>query len=458
MNFYRLFILIAWASLISCRVIKSEAPNVSTESIPLKKSIPSNINIPVEIDLNPYFKMAENSVATQYEGNENPCEGIRYNYRFIRSPFDIKGNKDIVDLSFEGKYQIKGNYCAKCINEHCLLPTPTFSCGFDESPRGISIGYSSIIKLLPNYHLQSNTSLIKVQAIDKCKISFANIDITEKLLKEIKNQLELLGKNVDEQIHSYDLKPLMKNVWNKLWEVENVEGLGYFYLNPSNINISDINMKGASLFLNLGISCNPLFSIGVVPNKSIPLPDLSNNKLQNGFSIYTDVLADYKDLSHLMNAKLKDSTFNIKGKKIIINNVKVNGIGHSKISVMIDFKGSQKGKVYLIGTPNFDSLKNTLSVPDLSFELKSKNILMKMANWMLNDKITEKIKAAAIFDMTPLLNQTKKDLQNQLNRKLTDNIQMKGSITNFIIQNISTNNDALFFRTLSTGELSVKIK
>jgi hypothetical protein len=83
---------------------------------------------------------------------------------------------------------------------------------------------------------------------------------------------------------------------------------------------------------------------------------------------------------------------------------------------------------------------------------------MKMANWMLNDKITEKIKDAAIFDMTPLLNQTKKDLQNQLNRKLTDNIQMKGSITNFIIQNISTNNDALFFRTLSTGELSVKIK
>ncbi len=458
MNFYRLFIFISCISLISCRTIKPEAPNVTTESIPLKKSISSNINIPVEIDLNPYFSMAENSVANVYEGNDNPCEGLRYNYRFIRSPFIISGNKDVVTLSFDGKYQIKGNYCAKCINDHCLLPTPTFSCGFNEPLRGISIGYSSTIKLLPDYHLQSNTSLVKAQAVDKCKISFANIDITEKLMKEIKNQLELLGKNVDDQVNSYDLKPLMKNVWDKLWEVENIEGLGYLSLNPSAINISDINLKGSSLFLNLGLTCNPVFSIANTTNKPTALPDLSNNKLQNGFSIYTDIYADYKDLTKLMNTKLKDSTFNIKGKKIIINNVNVSGIGHSKISVMIDFKGSQKGKIFFTGTPFFDSSKNTLSVPDLSFELKSKNILIKMANWMLNDKITEKIKGAAIFDMSPALNQAKSGLQNQLNKKLTDNIQMNGLVNHFNIQNISTNKEALFIRLLSTGNLSIKIK
>lgn len=458
MNWYRLFIIISCSLLLSCKVIKPEAPVANIESIPVKKSISSNINIPVDIDLKPYFKMAEDAVPTQYEGNENPCEGLRYYYRFVRSPFKISGYKDLVDLAFEGKYQIKGSYCAKCFNDKCLLPSPTFSCGFDEPLRGISIAYSSKIKLLPDYHLQSNTKLINAQAIDKCKISFAKIDITENMIKEIKNQLELLGKNVDNQVYSYNLKPLIKNIWDKLWEVENVEGLGYLYLNPNAINISEINLNGSSLSLKLGLTCSPVFSIGYVPSKPMALPDLTNNSMQDGFSVYTDIIADYKDLTNKMNDKLKNYVIEIKHKKIIINNVNVSGIGNSKISVKVDFKGSQKGSIYFTGTPFLDMSKNTLSIPDLTFELKSKNILMKMANWMLNDRMTEKIKAAAVFDIAPMINQAKIGLQNQLNKNLTDNVQMNGMVNDFNIQYISTNKDNLFIRILSTGHLSIKIK
>ena len=457
MKFKSIIVLIGTSFLYSCASIKPEAPSVLKDLITPPPSVVSNLNIPVEIDLNPYFLLAEKAVPAQYEGSENPCEGLRYYYQFIRSPFNISGNKDNINLSFEGRYKIKGSYCAKCLKENCLLPSPIFSCGFDEPLRRIEIGYSSKIKLLPNYHLSTTTSLVKADAVDPCKVGFINFDITDKLLKEVKVQLDVLGKNVDSQVQSYNLKPYVTGFWNKLFEVQKVDEYGYLNLNPSAVSVSNINMTGTKLKLSLGLSCRPVFSIGYLPSQPTSLPNLSNNLQPNGFSVYTDLIANYTDLNLLLNKNLSGKEFELKGKKIIINTVEITGIGSSKIAVKLDFKGSKKGVVYLVGTPSFDSVKNTITIPDLTFELKSRNILLKMANWLLNDQLTEKIKSVAVFDMNSILNQTKTSIQAQLNRKLTDNITMYGKVDAMSLKSIMTNSESLFLRVLSSGEIGVKV-
>ena len=457
MKFNSLIVLIGLSFLYSCASIKPDAPSVSKDLIAPPPSVVSNLNIPVEVDLNPYFLLAEKAVPAQYEGSENPCEGLRYYYQFIRSPFNISGNKDNINLSFEGKYKIKGSYCAKCLKENCLLPSPIFSCGFDESLRRIEIGYSSKIKLLPNYHLSTITTLVKANPIDPCKVGFINFDITDKLLKEVKVQLDVLGKNVDSQVQAYNLKPYVIGFWNKLFEVQKVDEYGYLNLNPSAVSVSNINMTGSKLKLSLGLTCKPVFSVGYLPPQPTALPDLSYKIQPNGFSVYTDLIANYTDLNLLLNKKLSGKEFDLKGKKIIVNSVEISGIGSSKISIKLDFKGSKKGVVYLVGTPRFDTVKNTIAIPDLSFELKSRNILLKMANWLLNDKLTEKIKSAAVFDMNSIMGQAKTSIQNQLNRKLTDNIQMYGTVDSMSLKNIITNSESLFLRVLSIGEIGVKV-
>ena len=457
MKFNSLILLIGSSFLYSCASIKPEAPLVSKEMITPPPSVVSNLNIPVEVDLNPYFLLAEKAVPAQYEGSENPCEGLRYYYQFIRSPFNISGNKDNINLSFEGKYKIKGSYCAKCLKENCLLPSPIFSCGFDESLRRIEIAYSSKIKLLPNYHLSTTTKLVKADAVDPCKVGFVNFDITDKLLKEVKVQLDVLGKNVDSQVQAYNLKPYVIGFWNKLFEVQKVDEYGYLNLNPSAVSVSNINMTGAKLKLSLGLTCRPLFSLGYLPLQPTALPDLTNNIQSSGFSVYTDLIANYNELNLLLNKKLSGKEFELKGKKIIINTVDISGIGASKIAVKLDFKGSKKGVIYLVGTPSFDSVKNIITIPDLSFELKSRNILLKMANWLLNDKLTEKIKSAAVFDLNSILNQAKTSIQAQLNRKLTDNIAMFGIIDSMSLKTIMTSQESLFLRVLSTGQLGVRV-
>ena len=443
--------------ILSCATIKPEAPISSKEIITAPPTVISGLNIPIQVDLSSYFKMAEVAVPEQFDGDDHPCEGLRYEYQFLRSPFNIAGNKDNINLSFEGKYKIKGNYCAKCFNQNCLLPTPTFSCGFDEPLRRIEIAYTSKIKLLPDYHLSTITNLVKANPIDKCKVGFVNFDITDKLLKEVKVQLDLLGKNVDSQIQSYNLKPYVVGFWNKLFEVQKVDEFGYLNLNPMAVSVSDLNMNGSRLSMSLGLACTPVFTVGYTPSKPTDLPDLTNNIQQNGFNVYTDLIANYTDLNVLLNHKLSGKEFELKGKKIIINNLQITGLGNSKIAVKLDFKGSKKGIVYLVGTPVFDSVKNTIAIPDLAFELKSRNVLLKLANWLLNDKITDKIKAEAIFDLSPILLLAKNNLQTQLNRNLADHIQMTGTVNSLVIQKIYTSIDSLLIRVLSNGEIGVRV-
>jgi len=452
------FWLVLVLIISSCATIKPSTPKVSSDIITALPIAVSNINIPIELDLSPYFNIAEKMAPIQYEGAESPCEGLRYYYQFLRSPFKISGNKDEINLFFEGKYKIKGSYCAQCLKENCLLPSPSFSCGFDESLRRINIGYSSKIKILPNYHLYTSTTLLKAEAIDKCKIGFINYDITDKLIKEVRVQLDLIGKNVDAQIRSYDLKPYVLNIWNKLTEIQKVETYGYLSLNPLSLSVSNINMNGLKMNLILGLSCKPFFSLNQLKSRPIELPSLTNTLPQKGFNVYADLLLNYKDINELLANKLSGKVIEIKRKKIIIKTIHLTGIGNSKILLQLDFSGTKKGVVYLIGTPYLDTIKNTLSIPDLTFELKSKNVLIKTASWLLNERLTEKIKTAAVFDVNTLVTQNKSSIQQQLNRRINENIEMNGMVDRMSLSKIFTSTDALFLRVLFTGEVGLKIK
>jgi hypothetical protein len=442
----------------SCAGIRPEAPVPITENIPLPPPVISVVNMPVELDLKPYFILAEKNVPTNYEGSENPCEGIRYAYQFLRGPFRISGLKDNLSFSFEGKYKIKGSYCGKCLNEICLLPTPAFSCGYLEPMRTIDVGYVSKIKLMPDWRLSSQTSLVRLQPRDKCAVSFINIDITGKLMQVMKDELESAGKSVDSQFRAYDLKPYVREVWNKLFEVQPVEKYGYLSVNPVSFSISDLSMSGSKLNMILGLGCKPVFSSAFVQSVPVSLPDLSGPVKQHGFNVDADLLVNYDDLSRILNQQLAGAEWRIKKKKVIVNKIEINGLGRSKISMQLDFGGSKKGIVYLIGTPVFDSVKNTIHIPDLAFELKSRNVLLKTANWLLNDRLTSKIRTAAVFDMSRILQQYKGTINTQLNKQLTAAVRIYGSVDSMKVNALLTSPQSLFLRVHATGQLGIKMK
>ncbi|MBW4889389.1 DUF4403 family protein [Mucilaginibacter sp. HMF5004] len=423
----------------------------------------SNIEIPVSAELKSYFVQAENSVPVKFSDNQQPCQGLRYEYTFTRSPFNITGSNNVVNLKFMGNYGFIASYCAKCgtlfgSGAQCLVPVVSAQCGMgNELPRKMEISYQSTINVLPDFRLQSKTILYPApKPINRCNVLFGNIDVTDRLISYISTPLNDLGKQVDTKIAAYNIRPTIEQLWKNLTTEFKMGDIGFLNINPQAVRLSSFNLSGSVLNFSVGLSAKPVVTTISSPQPVKPLPNLSTYIPANGFNIYLDLVENYDHLSNMIKQQVVGQTTDIAGKTFIVDDIKVTGIG-KQIALQVDFKGSNTGTVYLVGTPTYNNVTHELSFPDLTFDLQSKAWILKAAKWMFSGKITDAIRKKATYNFTKFLTENKGKLQSQLTRDMGNNIRSEVSIKELDIQTIYPTSEKLIIRTLSTGSIKVRM-
>jgi hypothetical protein len=448
--------------LYSCATVKPLAPTNTEVDIPKIVQPVSNVEVPVTADLRSYFIQAENSVPNKYSDNQQPCQGLRYNYTFNRTPFVITGSNNVVNLKFVGSYGFTASYCAQCATllgsgPQCIVPTVSAQCGVDEPLRRMEISYQSTINVMPDYHLRSKTILYPApKPLDRCNVFMGNIDVTDRLIQYLNNPLSDLGKQVDAKIAAYNIKPMVEELWKNIATEIKVEDVGYLSINPQTVRLSSFSLNGSLLNFSVGLSAKPVVTTVSNPQPSKPLPNLSTYVPANGFNIYLDLLENYDHLTNIVNQQVVGQSSQVAGKEFIVDHTKIWGIG-KQIVMQVDFKGSSTGTIYLVGTPTYDAAKHELSFPDLSFDLQTKAWMLKAAKWMFNGKITDMIRQRATYNFSKFIADSKTRLQHELSRDLGNNIRSDVTIKDLDIQAIYPTSDKLIIRTLSNGQIKVKM-
>jgi len=446
----------------SCAVVKPSAPEDMGADIPKIVQPVSNIEVPVTVDLKSYITEAENSVPVKYSDNQQPCQGLRYNYIFTRTPFTITGSNNVVNLSFTGSYGFNASYCAKCTSllggSQCIVPVVSAQCGMgNEPPRRIVISYQSTINVMPDYRLNSKTILYPApNPIDRCNVFMGNIDVTNRLIQYLSGPLNDLGKVVDAKIATYDIRPMVQQLWTSLTAETKLGDVGYININPMAVRLSSFNLTGSLLNFSVGLSARPVVTVASNPQPPKPLPNLSAYVPANGFNVYLDLLENYDHLSRIVNQQVAGQHADIAGKQFVVDSTRVFGIG-KKIVMQVDFSGSETGRIYLVATPTYDAATHELSFPDLNFDLQTKAWMLKAAKWMFNGQVTEMIRRRATYNFSKFIADNKTRIQSQLSRDLGNNISSEVSIQNLDIQAIYPTSQKLIIRTLSTGQVKVKV-
>ncbi|MGN6641269.1 MAG: DUF4403 family protein [Mucilaginibacter sp.] len=449
--------------LYSCATTKPLAPTATAVDVPKIVQPVSNVDIPVTVDLKTYFVQAENSVPSKYSDKQQPCEGLRYQYTFTRTPFTITGSNNVVNLSFIGSYGFSASYCAKCATLMGSAPTPVVpvisaQCGWgDERPRRMQISYQSTISVTPDFHLKSKTILYPApKPLDRCNVVMGAIDVTDRLIQYISGPLNDLGKMVDAKVAAYNVKPMIQQIWQNLSTETKAGDMGYVSINPESVQLSNFNLNGSLLSFSVGLSAKPVFTTVSNPQPVKPVPNLTTYTPSKGFSVYLDLVEGYDHLTKIINQQVVGQSAEIAGKQFMVNNTKVWGIG-KQVVLQVDFGGSSTGTIYLVGTPTYDAAKHELSFPDLTFDLQSKAWMLKAAKWMFNGKITEMIRQRAIYNFSQLISENKIRLQKELSRDMGNGIHSEVIIKELDIHAIYPTQDKLVIRTLSDGQLKVKV-
>jgi hypothetical protein len=464
-----IFLFALMASLRSIgQDINPEKPDLSPTNFHLDSLPLSELNIPILVNLKPLYTMAEKSVDTVYTSPKYPTDwlqegcDVRYKYYFHRSPLLIKASGIALILGFNGYYKIEGS-TRLCIDNTILTPwTPPCRCGYgSEGERRVFISFTNTVSIQPDYKLKLNITRNDPRAFDKCEVCFWKQDITKQVLNGLRTQLDDAKKDLDKKYGTVDLRSSFRQVWDLLCRTYDLYGLGWLRINPQGIHLNKFYATNDSLNIMLGLTAKPSISFEKPADQPMPMPNLGQLSHPPGFSVFLDAVLNYDSLSAIMNKQIAGQEFTFKKlmikKKFVIDSCRLYGGGNEKMVVKINFSGTNTGIIYLLAKPVYDSARHLLNVTDVEFDIKSKNLLLKTADWLFDRKITKEITRQARFDLTHYVDTAKTILNQQLNRQWMKGISSSGSINTMTILGFYPMQQYLVLRSNCTGSLAVKV-
>lgn len=437
----------------------------------LKKTIdslpPSEINIPLQISLKPFYRLAEQNVDTVFTSPNYPTDWVvadcasRYKYYFRRSPLQLSASGTTFQLGFTGFYKIIGS-TRMCVNGAVLSPwTPSCQCGFEEGERKVSIGFSSSLQLQPDLVLKTRVVRTEPKALNKCTVCFWGQDITSSVLTGLKAELDLSKKIIEDSFGTVNLRPYVQQAWNKLSEVYTIPNVGYLTLNPKRLHMENMNAKSDFLHINIGITATPVVSL-VKPNGAVSaVPNLAGTPNKDGFSIFLEAALQYDSLSNVLNGYLVNKRFDLSEglirNYIIVQNTEVAADTLGNLLIKMDFTGSSKGTVYFIGQPVYNAEKKTIDVEGLDYDLRTKSLLLKTAKWLFNKRILNEMKKYSSFNMANYYDSASQALNGWLNREWSKGIRGSGSVSDLRLVDVYALPEHLLIRSNCTGKLNVLV-
>jgi hypothetical protein len=435
MRYYPLLLLATLAtSLGACSSSKKLTLPAVTLSLPdtLPALPQSEIDIPVKIAGQPFLKAADSLVPHEFLSQgwpgylQSSCD-FRYRYRFVRSGFSIRCTNNHLSVAMSGSYQVAGGRCL-CAAGKPVSPWISGYCGFDKEPmRRVDFSFGTQLGIQPDYRLRSVSAPEQISALDRCTMSIFSMDMTDVITDSIRSSIVAFCKTLDASITGIKFGDYLRQT-AKTWQKTPIGPYGWLVVNPVSLRVGTINYVRDSFALSLGISCRPELSSDKSPAKQVSLPPLYSAASRKGITLFLPADYEYSFLSQLLNDSLRDKSFLYKDRQVVIKEVAIKGIGHHQVELRIDFAGSYEGRIYLRGTPVVDTARQTLSVPDISYSLESRDMLVKMARTLLRGKIRKTVKGNSVLDLSALLKTNLPLLDAQLNRNIGANLHTNGEI------------------------------
>ncbi len=439
-------------------------------NIRLMDTLPfSEIDVPVKINLAPLYELAEKKVEVIYTSPGWPYDFVvencdtRYMYKFRRGPLKMIPLGSSIQLGFTGYYQMAGSQrlCAGAgSNRAPLTPwSPPCTCGLKEGERKVDVGFKAILGISSSFGIQTTITRLEPVPLDKCTVCFWGQDITKTVMERLKAQLDDARQSMQDTLRTINLRPQFQQVWDMLNTTQSVYNLGYLQINPQKLRVSNFTTYRDTLLLSLGLSARPVITQEKpVINRTV-VPDISDFSQRKGFNIFMDAYLDYDSLSNLLNAQVRNKRIDLDklGKYIIIDQCQVYGAGNERLIVKIYFSGSDQGIFYLTGKPEYDAEKKLLRVKDLDFDIRTKDFMLKTANWLFSRKIINEIQPYSKFDVSAFEATMLSRINTEINREVRKGIQMSGNVGKIGIVKIYPFIEKLVVRFNSSGDLNLLV-
>lgn len=396
----------------------------------------SVLNVPITYELDPVIAELEQSVDRvfgsideRHELETNDRVSVAFEAR--RSPFRARLDGDVARVSTTLTYQGQGWYDAP------LLPEVGASCGMEDDngpPPRVVVELSARLALDPEWTLLADARVNRIAPAsdedrDKCRVTPFNIDMTGRVISAANDLLVGHLPGLEAAIASIDLRSKFQNWWAILHEPIELTDDVWLIIDPVSVHRGATRGSGTTLVTSVGLTARPRVVLGNRPEITVPeLPPLDSAAVEDGLRIHAVGRGEYRKISEQLNEVLRGHELEQDGRTLVVEQLRARGIGGGRVALEVSFSGTARGRVYLVGTPQFDPVSGRVHVPDLQFDIASSNLLVNSYGWLRDQGITGLLRERARWPIEDLSALAAGQLDRGLNRFLTDGVELRGQV------------------------------
>jgi len=437
---FRLLLAVPLLALLAgqaaCRdSVRIPAPDKRGEQRAVPEPQPSTVTLPITVSLASVAAKVERKVPHGQNHEDDwhplgsfPVVGTLYvKEMWERDPLSLKLDGDHLDLWAHVRYRARVA-AHPCVLGRCRW-VQLASCGQDGPMPSMDLGLRTTVGLRPDWTVAAHTTPRRVQPGFRCKLTRANVDVTERVQNLVQDLLDKNAPEIDQRIReAADLRRRVEDVWETVQEpIEASKGV-YVLMQPAALSATPPRGSGTTLTTTVSVVVRPKLVVGKRPAVTPkPLPLAGGTVPGRGFHIQMVAELPFTVMDSIVRAKLVGRHFDIEGHRITVRRARLYGAG-TKLVLAASIAGDAKGTLYFVGTPVFDADSQVVSVPDLDFSVESREVLPEVAEWLLYDQLRDQMRESARFAVGDRIASIRRDVDAALDRQLGRSVRTTGRV------------------------------
>lgn len=394
---------------------------------------------------------AHGDLAERHEVPERDRAAFAYELR--RGPFHVSmaGNRATIRTII--RYGMRFYY------DPPLLPEMRSSCGLDEgeAPPRLGVALEAPISVDRNWRLQTDARVVDVRRAsetdqDRCSVTILDLDLTGRIVEAARAFLEGHVQEIDSMAAAVDLRSTFDGWWGTLQEPIQLTDSLWLALRPESVQRGAVVGSLDSLEIAMALRARPTIVYGPRPDFSyIPLPLLDIGTVSEGLDLRVESRVEYDAASAFLLDELGGREFEHGGRTFRVDSLTMFGIGGDRLAVELVLSGDVAARLYLVGRPVINPETGQISVPDLDFDVSTRDVVLAAVSWLRADDLRDVLRKIANWPAAPAVEWLSGYLTQGLNRNLSDELRVEGHVTSVRILGVHALHQALLVQLAATG-------
>ncbi len=434
-------------------------PRATTAWVDTLPPVPTSyLDVPVRYDLARALAWLESAVPPvignidrrrRAPGNSR----FKYAYSLRRSPFRVDIEGRTATLAAEFDYQVRAWYNPP------LLPEIGASCGTDEDkprPRARLVVETNV-ELTDRWTLRPRTRALAQPLTrterDQCEVTAFKVDVTAKVLSAARDALQKELAEFDRRLAAFDLPGEAGRVWKVLSTPLKLSDSLWLVINPATVRIGLLAVHGDTLVTTVGLSADPRVIGGAQPEyveRPMPPPQDSTTR-PPVLHLLTEGRMPYDVASAVLSRELRGTRIRVAGRRLTVDSLHLLGVGDGRVAVGLAVRGAADGTLYAVGHPVLDTATAELYMPDLIYDVGTRDLMVGTLAWLASGTIEEFLRSRVRIKMGPVIEEGRQLLERELNRKLVAGVTLRATVAGRVY-GVRAAPHALLARAIVSGQ------